>query len=312
MIVVFGSINLDLVARVPRLPRPGETLRGSTFAALPGGKGANQALAARLAGADVALVGAVGRDAFAETAQAALRTATVDLSAVAAVDAPTGVAMIHIDDAGENAITVIAGANAAARAAAIMPSHWARASLLLLQLEVPLAEVTDAAREARGRGVRVVLNAAPMQSLPRTLLDNIDVLVVNELEAAALAAQAGVDAGSDGIALALSRQLHIEVVVTEGARGAQFAAAGGHGHARPPARTVVDTTGAGDAFTGALASALDRRLPWSQVLAFAVAAGTLACSRIGAQSALADGTSIANFARQVESIDCPQDRPEKI
>jgi len=305
MIVVFGSINLDLVARVPRLPRPGETLRGTTFAALPGGKGANQALAARRAGADVALVGAVGRDAFAGPAQAGLRAAGVDMSGVAAVDAPTGVALIHIDDAGENAITVIAGANAAARAAAITPAQWSRASLLLLQLEVPVPQVIAAAREARSRGIRVVLNAAPMQTLPKELLDTIDVLVVNELEAAAVATQCGVNAAADNIAGALSRHLGIDVVQTEGARGARFAAAGWHGHARPPVSAVVDSTGAGDAFTGALARALDRRLPWPQALAFAVAAGTLACGRIGAQSALADSITIASFASRVESFDCP-------
>ena len=305
MIVVFGSINLDLVARVPRLPRPGETLSGSGFAALPGGKGANQALAARLAGADVALVGAVGRDAFAGPAQAGLHAAGVDMSAVAAVDAPTGVALIHIDDAGENAITVIAGANAAARATAITPAQWSRASLLLLQLEVPVTQVTDAAREARARGIRVVLNAAPMQTLPQRLLDSVDVLVVNELEADALATQCGVNAAGDAIAGALSRQLGIDVVLTEGALGARFAAGGSHGHARPPASAIVDSTGAGDAFTGALASALDRRLAWPEALAFAVAAGTLACARTGAQSALADGTTIAAFAVRVESSDRP-------
>jgi len=305
MIVVFGSINLDLVARVPRLPRPGETLCGSTLAALPGGKGANQALAARLAGADVALVGAVGRDAFAGPAQAGLHAAGVDMSAVAAVDAPTGVALIHIDDAGENAITVIAGANAAARATAITPAQWSRATLLLLQLEVPVTQVTEAAREARGRGIRVVLNAAPMQALPQGLLDTIDVLVVNEIEVEALARQCGINAAKDSIAAALCGHLGIDVVQTEGARGARFAAAGWHGHARPPASAIVDSTGAGDAFTGALASALDRRLAWPEALAFAVAAGTLACGGIGAQSALADGITIASFAARVESTDRP-------
>ncbi len=305
MIVVFGSINLDLVARVPRLPRPGETLHGSTLAALPGGKGANQALAARLAGADVALVGAVGRDAFARQALVGLHAAGVDMSAVAAVDAPTGVALIHIDDAGENAITVIAGANAAAQATAITPAQWSRASLLLLQLEVPVTQVIEAATEARGRGIRVVLNAAPLQPLPQGLLDTIDVLVVNELEARALATQCGVKAKRDNIAGALSRHLGIDVVQTEGAHGARFATAGWHGQARPPASAIVDSTGAGDAFTGALASALDRQLRWPEAMAFAVAAGTLACGRIGAQSALADGLTIAAFAVQVESSDHP-------
>jgi ribokinase len=300
MILVFGSVNLDLVARVPRLPGPGETLSGTSFAALPGGKGANQALAARRAGAQVALVAVVGSDAFAAPATAGLAAAGVDVTGVAAAEDSTGVALIHIDAAGENTITVIPGANARATASAIGAPMWSRASTLLLQLEIPLGEVIAAACEARARGIRVVLNAAPMQPLPSALLAAIDVLIVNEHEAAMLAAAVAVDAGIHALADALARRLGIAVVVTLGADGAIAAAPGARLHARPPPIAVVDSTGAGDALAGALTAALDRGASWPQALREAVAAGSLACDRVGAQSALADAARIADFALQVE------------
>lgn len=300
MILVFGSVNLDLVARVPRLPVPGETLSGTSFAALPGGKGANQALAARRAGAHVALVAAIGNDPFALPATAGLAAAGIDVTGIAVVDDSTGVALIHIDAAGENAITVIPGANARATASAIAAPLWASASTLLLQLEVPIAEVIAAAREAQARGIRVVLNAAPMQPLPPALLAAIDVLIVNEHEAAVLAAALAIGDEVDALADALARRLRVAVVLTLGADGARAATAGERLQARPPPLTVVDSTGAGDALAGALTAALDRGVAWPQALREAVAAGSLACGRVGAQAALADAATIAEFALRVE------------
>ena len=302
MILVFGSVNLDLVARVRRLPAPGETLSGSAFAALPGGKGANQALAARRAGARVALCGAVGHDAFAAPAMAGLVAAGVDIAGVAATDEPTGVALIHIDADGENAITVIAGANARAKASRIDATRWSHTSTLLLQLEIPMAEVIAAASEAHGRGIRVVLNAAPMQSLPPALLTAVDILIVNEHEAAMLAAALAITAAVEALAHALAQRLDVAVVLTLGAQGAIAAARGVHLHARPPPITVVDSTGAGDALAGALTAALDRGAPWPQALVEAVAAGSLACSGIGAQAALADSVAIDALAQRVELV----------
>ena len=167
MVVVFGSINLDLAARVASIPRPGETLLGTSFLTAPGGKGANQALAARRAGASVAMFGAVGRDAFAGHALANLATCGVDLSGVAPVDASTGVALITVDARGENAITVVAGANAHARASQVPEDCLSPNSTLLMQLEVPVGEVAALARRARARGMRVVLNGAPAAALAR-------------------------------------------------------------------------------------------------------------------------------------------------
>ena len=187
MVIVFGSVNLDLVARVARIPAPGETIAGRTLATLPGGKGANQALAARAAGAAVALYGAVGADAFADAALANLRAAGVDLTGVATVGAPTGVALINVADDGENAITVVPGANALARADAVPDDRLARGVTLLMQLEVPAAEVAALAARAHARGASVVLNAAPAVPLPDAILSALAVLVVNESEAAAYA-----------------------------------------------------------------------------------------------------------------------------
>ncbi len=187
MVVVFGSINLDLVTRVPRLPSPGETLIGSGFASYPGGKGANQALAAARAGAVVRMYGAVGRDAAAASALALLRAGGVDVAGIRAVDAPTGCATILVDDAGENAIVVVPGANESVDADAVPDAVLAPRAVLLLQHEVPpSANAALVARAARP-GTRIVLNAAPARPLNCRLLATIATLIVNETEAAALA-----------------------------------------------------------------------------------------------------------------------------
>lgn len=298
MIIVFGSINLDLVARVPRMPQPGETLSGSTFAMFPGGKGANQALAARRAGARVAMYGAVGRDAFAEPALASLTAAGVVQDGVARVDAPTGVALIHVDAKGENAITVVAGANGHAAAAGVPTAELCATATLLMQLEVPLAEVRALA--ATATAARVVLNAAPAQPLPAALLDLLDVLIVNEHEAAAIGTALALPATAAGFAVALQQRHGCATVVTLGAAGALAATGDGFYRVAAPPTEVVDTTGAGDAFCGALAAALDRGSAWPRALAEAIAAGSLACRRAGAQPALPVQDAIAALADGIE------------
>ena len=267
MVIVFGSINLDLVARVGSIPRPGETLLANAFATTPGGKGANQALAARLAGAQVSMAGAVGRDAFADAALANLARSGVDLRAVARVEEPTGVALINVDDAGENAITVVAGANARAGASQVADDWLVPGNTLLMQLEVPIEEVACLASRARSHGVRVVLNGAPAAPLPDALLADVDFIVVNEHEHA----------------VCLGARPAGGVVLTLGARGAQLDWQGQRCHASPPAVDVVDTTGAGDALCGAFAAALDRGSPPADALREGVRAGALACTHAGAQ-----------------------------
>jgi len=283
MIVVFGSINLDLVARVPRIPAPGETIAGRTLATLPGGKGANQALAARAAGASVSMYGAVGTDTFATAALANLRAAGVALDGVATLAAPTGVALINVADDGENAITVIPGANALVRADTVPDTLLTRGVTLLMQLEVPVAEVASLASRAHARGASVVLNAAPAVRLPEAILSAVDVLVVNESEAAAYAAAWQMPTSPAAFVAAATERLGLGAVVTLGARGAIAASAGGVVSVSPPKIAVVDTTGAGDAFAGALAAALDRGATVDEALAAGVAAGALACTHAGAQ-----------------------------
>ena len=299
MIVVFGSVNLDLVARVERLPRPGETLSGSSFAMLPGGKGANQALAARRAGADVTLVAAVGDDAFAAPATALLRADGVVVATVRCAGTPTGVALIHVDAAGENAITVVPGANGRLDAAALGDDVLVAGATLLLQLEVPMPAVAAAAARGRARGARVILNAAPIAPLGDGLLDALDVLIVNEHEARALAGALGVATEPERFATAVHRRCRAAVVVTLGGRGALAAADGRLLAVAAPSIEVVDTTGAGDAFCGGLAAALDAGANWRRALATGIAAGALACTGIGAQPALPRQAAIAALAADV-------------
>jgi len=295
VIVVFGSLNVDLVARVPRLPQPGETLKGEWFAMLPGGKGANQALAASRAGGDVHLFGSVGRaDGLAVAALRALAQSAVDVAGVVECDAPTGVALIHVDDRGENCITVVAGANASARAAQVPDAMLSKQAIVLMQLEVPLDEVASLARRARQRGARVVLNAAPATRLPRTLLDDVDVLVVNETEALALCETATTDVLDAAHRLASASAG--SVVVTRGALGALYVHRGEVGQQRAASIDVVDTVGAGDAFAGALVAALDRGEEFATAIREGVAAGSLACLTSGAQDSLPARDAIAQMA----------------
>jgi ribokinase len=301
VVVVFGSINLDLCARVPRLPRPGETLGGLSFEATPGGKGANQALAARRGGAEVAMFGAVGRDTFASAALALLRPSGAKLDGVIETTAPTGVALIHVEESGENAITVVPGANALVRAEQVPDDALGPETTLVMQLEVPLGEVAALARRAHERGGRVVLNAAPMQPFDPRMLSDLTVLVANENEAQSLAPRLELPAEPSSFALELAERHRIAVVVTLGSEGA-IAAAKRTLHRVPPlAVDCVDTVGAGDAFVGVMAAALDRGASLPAALSHGAAAGALACTRAGAQAALPDVREIADGARELES-----------
>jgi ribokinase len=255
-IVVVGSINLDLVVRVPTLPRPGETVAGGTFAQVPGGKGANQAVACARLGADVTLIGAVGRDAQAEDALSGLRQAGVALQLVEAAE-PTGVALIQVDAAGETTIAVAPGANGTLGSVEL-PEHDA----VLCQLEVPDEAVLSAWEAAAGL---FCLNAAPARSLEV----DPDLTVVNRLELDALSRR-------DGL-----------VAVTLGAEGAVLLDDGEEiARATPPSVDAVDGTAAGDAFTACLLVSLLEARPEDDALTRACAAGALAASRFGAQPSL--------------------------
>ncbi len=300
MVVVFGSLNLDLVARVPRLPAPGETCTGTAFFTAPGGKGANQALAARNAGAEVALFGAVGADAFAAQALSNLRAAGINLDGVATVAAPTGVALINVADDGENSIVVVPGANALARATQVYDHALGETGTLLAQLEIPLAEVAGVFRRAQACRMRCVLNAAPMTALPPSLFEFLDVLVVNEHEAKALAATVDCPGPPERLIRELHAHFGVLTVVTLGARGALTLADGRLQQAEPPPVEVRDATGAGDAFVGAMCAAFDRGEKITRALAEGVAAGALACAEFGAQAALPDAARIRAATENVE------------
>lgn len=283
MILVFGSVNIDVVVPVPNLPLPGETVLGGDYALLPGGKGANQASAARRAGAEVVLAGAVGSDAFAEAALENLRQDGVDLALVRQVARPTGCAAIMVGEKGENLIAVAPGANREASAAAVPDALLGPETTVLCQNEAPMAESAALIRGARARGARTILNLAPAGPIPAGLLGDVDFLIVNETEAATLK--------SDPAASA--RTLRRALILTLGARGATAFLAEG-GRIEVPALPIapVDTTGAGDTFAGVLAAGLDQGLVLDMALRRASAAAGLACLAKGAQTAMPDRAAI--------------------
>jgi ribokinase len=277
VIVVFGSINIDLIIAAATLPAPGETVIGDSYRLAPGGKGANQALAAARDGARVMLVGAVGKDAFANSALALLRAEGVELSLFESTDRPTGCAAITVAAGGENMITVAAGANRLARADMVPDAALGPDAIALVQMEVPPAEVARLVARAKHRGCRVMLNLAPAMPLSAETLQQIDVLVANETEAASL------DRAPADLAVAC----RLVLVVTRGERGASAYLPDGSAIAVPAlAVAAIDTTGAGDTFVGVLAAALDAHLPLAEALRRASIGAGLSCRTPGAQPSM--------------------------
>lgn len=284
-ILVLGSLNADLVVAAERLPLPGETLAGGDLEIYPGGKGANQALAAARLGAPVALAGAVGRDPFAELLLGSQREAGVDCSAVVRVDRPTGVALITLLPGGQNSILISAGANAAVTPAMAEDacSGLAPGDLLLCQLETPLAAVAQALATARACGATTILDPAPAQPLSDELLALADILTPNETEAAALSGLAS-DADPAAVAAALLERGARRVILKRGERGSYTASKQADSFAAPalPVK-AIDTTAAGDVFNAALACALAEQASLLQAVRFATAAAAIAVTRKGAQ-----------------------------
>jgi ribokinase len=284
-VVVLGSANLDIVVPVPHHPVTGETVMGGDHALVPGGKGANQAVAASRLGATVSFVGRVGPDDAGVTLRESLETAGVDTGLLRVdPDAPTGIALIGVDAAGDNAIVVSPGANGRVGPEDVVDAATVvrDAAVLLLQLEVPMEAVTAAARLATGR---VILNPAPAAPLPGDLLELVDVLVPNAIELAQLVGAEPADEVDEVAAQA--RSLPVDtVVVTRGADGALLVTP--YDHLVVPAPTIhpVDTTGAGDSFCGALAEALARGVELSVAVERAVHAGAVTATRPGAQPAM--------------------------
>ncbi|POM23442.1 Ribokinase [Actinomadura rubteroloni] len=277
-VVVVGSANADLVVRVERRPGPGETVLGSDFDTHPGGKGANQAVAAALLGGRVALLGRVGDDGYGELLRDALALVGVDTRALLTTPAPTGVAFIAVGPDGENSIIVAPGANARLTPADVDPAFLAGARVVSLQTEIPVETVLAAARAATDAGVRTVLNLSPVPAASTALLGLCDVLVVNEHEAGLLLPGA---ARTPAALLALGPRA---VVVTLGADGACVADETGETFVPAPPVEAVDTTGAGDAFTAALCLRLARGDGVVDAARFAVRVGAAAVRSPGAQA----------------------------
>jgi ribokinase len=293
-VCVLGSANMDLVVFADRAPARGETVAGRSLLTVPGGKGANQAIAVARAGGDVRMVGAVGTDVWGDQVLAVLQAAGVDVSAVRRVDGPTGTAHVLVDASGDNSIVVVPGANGAVHDP-VPGLHAALdgAGILLLQLELPLDAVLAGARAARQRGVRVVLTPAPARALPAELLELVDLLVPNESEAAVLTGCGDPEAAAAALLDAVP-----EVVVTMGARGAVWRRRGADPlHVPAPQVTAVDTTAAGDTFVGALAVALGENRPPRAALTWAVAAAALSVQKRGASTSMPSRAEIVAFVR---------------
>lgn len=282
MIVVFGSINLDLIFAMKDLPSAGQTLLARSLELHPGGKGANQAVAAARDGAAVAMVGAVGADGLKDVALVGLRQANVDLSRVANASHATGTAAVCTDAAGRNQIIVAGGANLQARANQVEDALLTPDAILVAQMEADAQETAALILRARRRGAQVILNLAPAAPLPQSVLEAVDILVVNEDEARWLAAHLG----CDDDAPSLQGRVGGAVIRTLGGDGVEWSSGGGC--TRQPAPPVIarDTTGAGDCFVGVLAAELDRGGTLDAAIRRAVCAASLSCTRVGGQSSV--------------------------
>lgn len=297
-VVVVGSANVDLVVGVPRHPAGGETILGGDLRRSPGGKGANQAVAAaRAGGADTTFVGALGRDEAADVLLASLGRAGVRTDTLDRADVATGTALITVSPDGENAIVVAPGANSHVRIGPAQAERIVAADVILAQLEIPLDTVIAAAR-ARRDGALLVVNAAPSRELPDDLWREVDVLVVNEHEAAGLAGvEAAGGAAPESLAKALLERVPA-VVVTLGGEGSLVARRAVPAVRIPATRvTAVDTTGAGDTYCGVLAAALARGAELADAARLAGIAGALAVTSRGAQDAVPAAADVMALAR---------------
>lgn len=289
-ILVIGSSNTDMVVKADKLPAPGETVLGGTFLMNPGGKGANQAVAAARLNGQVTFVAKVGNDLFGQQAVTGFQQEGIDTACILTDDDhPSGVALINVDANGENCITVAPGSNAHLQPAETEAALQAATSdtLALLQLEIPLQTVEYAVQQAAAKGLRVILNPAPAQSLPETLFQYLFLITPNETEAEILT---GIHVTDTSTAEQAAKKLHelgvVNVVITLGSKGA-YLYTNGQGQLIPvPHVTAVDSTAAGDCFNGALAVALAEGQPLPEAIAFACKAASISVTRMGAQASM--------------------------
>ncbi|NMZ39184.1 ribokinase [Pseudomonas proteolytica] len=300
-VVVVGSLNMDLVTRASRLPRGGETLVGQSFATVPGGKGANQAVAAARLGAEVAMIGCVGSDAYGAQLRDALLVEGIDCQAVNEVEGSSGVALIVVDDSSQNAIVIVAGSNGQLTPASLLAfdAVLQAAEVIVCQLEVPMDTVGYALKRARALGKTVILNPAPASGpLPADWYAAIDYLIPNESEASALS---GVPVDSlDAAKVAATHLLNAgagKVIVTLGSQGALFADGQGFEHLPAPKVQAVDTTAAGDTFVGGFAAALANGQGEAEAIRFGQVAAALSVTRAGAQPSIPTLHDVQGFVR---------------
>ena len=302
-ILVVGSSNTDLVLKVPEIPRPGETILGSEFLTTPGGKGANQAVAAARAGGMVTFIAAVGDDDYGRNALAGYRLDGIDTSRIKVCrNVPSGIALINVSSAGENAIAVAPGANHHLEPGDIRAAEEAfrEAGILLVQLEIPYETVHEAVRIAAAHRLLVILNPAPAGNLPGELLRGVDILTPNETEALQLS---GIAAGSDADAAEACNRLHElgikKVILTMGEKGAFISDPENRIREKVAGFSVkaVDTTAAGDVFNGALAVALNGGRGLIDCARFAHAAAALSVGRAGAQASIPSRGEIDRFLK---------------
>ena len=300
-VAIFGSINMDVIAYLDRLPKPGETLHGSGYKMGLGGKGANQAVAARKLGSEVRFIGRTGADSFGDAARAELTSYDVDLTHIRRdVGSATGIAIIKVGEGGQNMITVVAGANGAVDQsdAQAARADLEQARVLLLQLEVPLAGALAAARIVRGKGGTVILDPAPAPKEPFSaeIITAVDIVTPNESETAGLL---GWQPAAPDDALRAARELKAKGFRTDlvklGAKGVAFSGPTEEGFVPPFKVTAIDTVAAGDSFNGGLAVALDEGKSLAQAVRFAAASGALSTTKKGASAAAPTRAEIDAF-----------------